>query len=80
MIPLTLAETGEEAAIHKIAGPEKTRQFLENLGFVPGCKVKVVTQLNGNVIVQIRETRVAVSKEMASKIFTSIKGGKTWQH
>jgi ferrous iron transport protein A len=68
MMPLTLTKIGEENAIQKVGGKVETRQFLENLGFVPGSQVKVITEINGNVIVNIKESRVAISREMASKI------------
>ena len=53
---------------HKIAGNEEVRRFLENLGFVAGSQVSVISKICGNVIVQIKESRVAISKEMAQKI------------
>ena len=68
MMPLTMLNTGEEKSIKKVGGREDTRQFLANLGFVPGSYVSVVNKIGGNVIVNIRESRVAVSREMAEKI------------
>lgn len=68
MIPLTYANTGEENIIKKIGGKAEIRQHLENLGFVVGGKVSVITENNGNVIVNIKESRIAISKEMAQKI------------
>jgi ferrous iron transport protein A len=68
MMPLTLAKTGEEASIKKVGGKEETRQFLANLGFVPGTHVSIVSELSGNLIVHIKESRVAISREMAAKI------------
>ncbi len=67
-MPLIMAKTGEENSIKKVGGKEKTRQFLAKLGFVPGSHVTVITQNNGNVIVNIKESRVAISREMAIKI------------
>ncbi|MDR0446338.1 MAG: ferrous iron transport protein A [Oscillospiraceae bacterium] len=67
-MPLTLAKAGEENIIKKIGGPPDTRLFLEKLGFVPGSQVTVISKVGGNVIVSIKESRVAVSREMASKI------------
>jgi ferrous iron transport protein A len=67
-MPLTFAKAGEEQYIKKIGGQTKTRQFLENLGFVPGASVMLVSQMSGNVIVNVKESRVAISREMASKI------------
>ena len=68
MMPLTLANTGEENIIKKIGGNPDTRKFLENLGFVAGSAVTVVSEIGGNVIVNVKDSRVAVSKEMAQKI------------
>jgi ferrous iron transport protein A len=68
MMPLSMAKTGEENSIKKVGGQEDTRQFLANLGFVPGSYVKIITKISGNVIVSIRESRVAISREMAAKI------------
>ncbi|HEZ7989175.1 MAG: ferrous iron transport protein A [Ruminococcus sp.] len=68
MMPLTLANVGEENIIKKVGGNPETRKFLENLGFVAGGSVIVVSEIGGNVIVNVKESRVAVSKEMASKI------------
>lgn len=68
MMPLILANVGEENIIKKVGGNPETRKFLENLGFVAGGSVIVVSEIGGNVIVNVKESRVAVSKEMASKI------------
>ncbi len=68
MMPLTLAAVGEEAVIRRVGGKPEVRRHLENLGFVVGGPVRVVSMLGGNVIVNIKETRVAVSREMAQKI------------
>lgn len=68
MMPLTLATAGEENIIKKVGGNPETRKFLENLGFVAGGTVTVISEVSGNVIVNVKESRVAVSKEMASKI------------
>ncbi len=67
-MPLTMSTQGEDQLIKKVGGKEGTRKFLENLGFVPGAHVSVVSDINGNLIVNIKESRVAVSKEMAMKI------------
>ena len=67
-MPLTMAKPGEPASIKKIGGKTEIRQFLENLGFVPGSHVTVITKISGNVIVSVKESRVAISREMASKI------------
>ncbi len=67
-MPLTLLKPGESSLITRVGGSAETRQFLENLGFVVGTPVTVVSELNGNIIVIIKETRVAISREMAVKI------------
>ena len=68
MMPLTLASVGEENMIKKVGGNPETRKFLETLGFVAGSTVTVISEISGNVIVNVKEARVAVSKEMAAKI------------
>lgn len=68
MMPLTMVNSGEENEIKRVGGKEETRRFLENLGFVQGAKVTVVSQIGGNVIVNVKESRVAIGKEMANKI------------
>ncbi len=67
-MPLTMANTGEENIIKKVGGNPDTRKFLENLGFVAGGTVTVISEISGNVIVNVKNSRVAVSKEMACKI------------
>jgi ferrous iron transport protein A len=68
MMPLTMLKTGEEKSIKKVGGREETRQFLSKLGFIPGSHLRVVSEINGNLIVSIKESRVAISREMAAKI------------
>jgi len=67
-MPLTMLRAGDENSIKKVGGRNNVRQFLANLGFVPGAHVTIVTEINGSVIVNIRESRVAISREMAAKI------------
>ena len=67
-MPLILASEGDENIIKKIGGSPEVKQHLENLGFVVGGNVKVVTTVNGNLIVNVKEARVAISKEMAQRI------------
>ena len=67
-MPLTMAGQNEQFLIKKINGKEEVRRFLENLGFVAGAQVSVISKISGNVIVQIKESRVAISREMAQKI------------
>ncbi len=68
MMPLTLANIGEENIIKKVGGKPDVKKHLENLGFVAGGSVTVITTLGGNIIVNVKESRVAISKEMAQKI------------
>ncbi len=68
MMPLVLADIGKENIIKKIGGSPEVRQHLENLGFVVGGTVTIINSLGGNVIVNVKESRVAVSEEMARKI------------
>ena len=68
MMPLTMADSGEEMMIRKVGGNPDTRKFLESLGFVVGGMVTIINEIGGNVIVNVKESRVAVSKEMAMKI------------
>ena len=68
MMPLSMVNEGEPMEIKKIGGKEETRKFLENLGFVPGGIVTIVSQIGGNLIVNVKESRIAISKEMAQKI------------
>lgn len=67
-MPLILASEGDENIIKKIGGNPEVKKHLENLGFVVGGNVKVVTTVNGNLIVNVKEARVAISKEMAQRI------------
>ncbi len=68
MMPLSMAGTGEENTIKKVGGREETRRFLEGLGFVTGGSVKVVSEINGNLIVNVKDSRVAIGRDMANKI------------
>lgn len=68
MMPLTLANIGEENMIRKVGGSPEVKKHLENLGFVAGGNVTIINKIAGNIIVNVKETRVAVSKEMAQKI------------
>ena len=66
-MPLTMASTGETKQIKKVGGREEIRRHLENLGFVTGTDVTVVSQLGGNVIVSVKDSRIAISSEMANR-------------
>lgn len=68
MMPLVLASPGEENMIRKVGGNSQVRTHLENLGFVPGSNVTVIAKIGGNLIVNIKESRIAISREMAGKI------------
>ena len=67
-MPLTLADIGTEQLIRKVGGSPEVRKHLEDLGFVAGGSATVVSALGGNVIVKVKESRVAISEEMARKI------------
>ena len=68
MMPLTLADIGTEQLIRKVGGSPEVRKHLEDLGFVAGGSATVVSALGGNVIVKVKESRVAISEELARKI------------
>lgn len=67
-MPLSFATEGEENIIKQVVGKAEVRAHLENLGFVAGAAVKVITSMGGNIIVNIKDSRVAISREMAAKI------------
>ncbi len=67
-MPLTMVRTGEANIIKRIGGKEETRRFLESLGFVAGGQVTVVSEIGGNMIVNVKEARVAINRDMANKI------------
>ena len=68
MLPLTMASQGAPMTIKKIGGKQETKKFLETLGFVVGGTVTVVSEINGNMIVNVKDSRVAIGKDMANKI------------
>lgn len=68
MMPLTMAKVGEPNTIKRIGGREETKKFLENLGFVTGSVVTVVSEIGGNMILNVKDSRVALGKDMANKI------------
>ena len=67
MLPLSLAQQGEENIIKRVGGNQETKKHLEDLGFIVGGEVTVINSLGGNVIVNVMDTRVAISEEMARK-------------
>lgn len=68
MMPLSMLRAGETNTIKKVGGKEETRRFLENLGFVTGGNVTVISHNDGNMIVNVKDSRVAIGKDMANKI------------
>ena len=72
MMPLSLAGIGDENIIQRIGGSPEVRSHLSDMGFVAGGNVTVVTAIGGNLIVNVKDSRVAISKEMAAKILVSI--------
>lgn len=67
-MPLSMATEGTPNVIKKVGGKEETRRFLENLGFVAGGTVTVISETGGNLIVNVRESRVAIGRDMANRI------------
>ncbi|MCI9617125.1 MAG: ferrous iron transport protein A [Eubacterium sp.] len=70
-MPLSMMGIGEKSIIKKVGGKEETKRFLENLGFVIGGTVMVVSSIGGSIIVNVKDTRVAIGKDMANKILVS---------
>ena len=68
MMPLTLANIGEENIIKRVGGNPEVKKHLENLGFIGGSTVTVINSIGGNVIVNVKESRIAISREMAQRI------------
>ena len=71
VLPLSMVRTGKKVLVKSITGKDETRHFLGNIGFVEDAEVSVVSEMNGNVIVNIKGTRVAISKSMASRVLTA---------
>lgn len=69
MLPLTLAQLGESKIIKKIGGSNEVKTHLESLGFVVGGEIKLISAIGGNVIVNVKDSRIAINKEMAQKIY-----------
>lgn len=68
MMPLSMVREGESNVIKKVGGKEETKRFLENLGFVAGGTVTVISEIGGNTIVNVKDSRVAIGRDMANKI------------
>lgn len=71
-MPLTMVKTGEPGRVYRVSGKEETRRFLENLGFVAGSTVTVVSRTGENLIVNVKESRVAIGKDMANRIMVDL--------
>ena len=67
-MPLTMAASGEINIVKRIQGRDETKRFLESLGFVEGGQVQVISEISGNLIVNVKDTRIALSKSMANRI------------
>ena len=67
-MPLSMIQEGQPGTVKKVGGMEDTRRFLENLGFVIGTMVTVISKINGSLIVSVKDSRVAIGKDMANKI------------
>lgn len=63
-----MAKVGEQATIRRVGGKEETRKFLENLGFIAGSVVTVISEISGNLILNVKDCRIALGKDMAKKI------------
>lgn len=70
-VPLSFLGSGEVASVLKVRGKEDLQRHLETMGFVAGAEVKVVSQVSGNIIVEVKGTQVALSQQVASHIVTS---------
>lgn len=69
MMPLLMARRGETNKIIAVRGKDEIKRFLANLGFVEGSAVTVISEIDGNLIVNVKDARIALSKQMAAKIF-----------
>ena len=67
-MPLTMAASGEINTVKRIQGRDETKRFLASLGFVEGGQVQVISEISGNLIVNIKDTRIALSKSMSNRI------------
>lgn len=68
MMPLSMAEIGEKKRVIKVGGKDEVRRFLQKLGFVEGAEITVVSELSGNMIINVKDTRIAIDKSMANRI------------
>lgn len=67
-MPLSMMREGEPGVIHRVGGREETKRFLENLGFVTGGVVTVISRMEGNLIVNVKNARIAIGRDMANKV------------
>ena len=70
-MPLSMIQEGQPGTVKKVGGREDTRRFLENLGFVNGAQVTIVSAANGNMIINVKDSRVAIGKDMANRIMVN---------
>ena len=70
-MPLSMVNAGEPSVVRTVGGKEETRRFLENLGFVNGAQVTIVSAANGNMIINVKDSRVAIGKDMANRIMVN---------
>ena len=68
MMPLSMAVIGEKKRVIKVGGKDEVRRFLQNLGFVEGAEITVVSELSGNMSINVKDTRIAIDKSMANRI------------
>ena len=68
MMPLSMAVIGEKKRVIKVGGKDEVRRFLQNLGFVEGAEITVVSELSGNMIINVKDTRIAIDESMANRI------------
>ena len=67
-MPLSFADKGEDLVVKKVGGNDEVKRHLENIGVVPGGTVSVISELNGNLIVKVKESRIAINDELAKRI------------
>ena len=72
MIPLTMMKTGDKVVVARIGGNEEVKKHLEDLGFVVGTKIEIISAHDGDVIVKVRDSKLAITREMAAKIFVKV--------
>lgn len=70
-LPLSMVRRGETVRVRAVSGKDEIRRFLGNIGFVEDAEISVVSEMNGNVIVNVKGTRVAISRSMASRVLTA---------